>query len=176
MSTEEPPDDPDVIATREKLRAFYELLAAYHARLLEASSGYNQIVVLGGYAGFFTVWAATAPDLPRWLVLLTGGLMSISLAIYVGWTVTGMVMLRNHTQRMMNEIGKGIEGFLERVEAAEAKSIAASSKLMRFWKPVLWAAGAPALVASLLLAGAVFWSVACGGGQYAEPRALERTQ
>ena len=46
---------------REKLRAFYELLAAYHARVLEASSGYNQIVVLGGYAGFFTVGPLLLP-------------------------------------------------------------------------------------------------------------------
>ena len=161
MSSEDPPAEIDAAETREKLRAFYETLAAYHARLMEASSGYNQIVVLGGYAGFFTVWAATAADLPRWLVLLSGGLMGISLAIYVGWTVVGMIMLRAHSQRMMDEIAKGIEGFFERVEAAEAKGIAASNNLMRFWKPILWSAGVPALIAALLLAGGAFWTVVC---------------
>ena len=98
--------------------------------------------------------------------------MGISLAIYVGWTVAGMVMLRNHTQRMMNEIGKGVDGFQERVEAAEAMSIAASGKLMRFWKPVLWAAGAPALVAALLLAGAA-WSVASVARRPTTPSAIQ---
>lgn len=150
---------PDLAETREKLRAFYEALGSYHSRLLEASSGYNQIVVLGGYAGFFTIWAATAEDLPRWLVLLTGGLIGLSLTVYVGWTVANMIAMRGHMQRMMDEIALGADGFLERVQAAEAKSIATSNRLMRLWKPVLWMAGAPALAGSLLLTAGAFWTV-----------------
>lgn len=157
--SETPPESTEVAETREKLRAFYEALGSYHSRLLEASSGYNQIVVLGGYAGFFTIWAATSTDLPRWLVLLTGGLIGSSLIVYVGWTVANMIMMRSHMQRMMDEIAKGEEGFLERVQAAETKSIAASNKLMRFWKPVLWTAGLPALAGSALLTGGAFWAV-----------------
>lgn len=159
LSSEQMPTEPNVVETQEEFRAFYEALGSYHSRLLEASSGYNQIVVLGGYAGFFTIWAAISSDLPRWMVLLTGGLIVASLIIYVGWTVASMVILRSHMQRMMNEIAEGLEGFLERALAAETKSITTSNKLMRFWKPVLWAAGLPALVGSVLLAGGAFWAV-----------------
>lgn len=160
LVTEQVPPEPiDTSEMREKVRAFYEALGSYHSRLLEASSGYNQIVVLGGYAGFFTIWAAIASDLPRWLVLLTGGLIGVSLIVYVGWTVSSMIMMRSHMQRMIDEIAKGLEGFLERAQAAETKSIAASHKLMRFWKPVLWAAGLPALIGSILLAVSAFWAV-----------------
>lgn len=150
---------------RERAQAFFEAAAAYQVRMLEASSGYNQIVVLGGYAGFFAIWSATAADLPRWLVLLSGALMGLSLIIYVGWTVYGMIVRANFMQHMMDEIKKGPDGFLPRVQAAEAKGAIAGAHYMRFWKPILWAACAPALIAALLVAAGAFCVIAARAGE-----------
>lgn len=155
-------DDSDNI--RERAQAFFEAAAAYQGRMLEASSGYNQIVVLAGYAGFFAIWSATAIELPQWLVLLSGALMGFSLIVYVGWTVSGMILMRSSMQQMMDEIAKGPEGFLARVQKAEAKIVIARNRFLRFWKPVMWAAGVPALVAATLLACASFGSVVASAG------------
>lgn len=159
MSKSPPPSEISADEVRERAQAFFEAAAAYQSRMLEASSGYNQIVVLGGYAGFFAIWSGTAAALPRWLVLVSGALMGFSLIVYVGWTIYGMIVRASHMQRMMDEIKKGPEGFLPRVQAAEAKGAIAVNHYMRFWKPVLWAACAPALVAACLLAGGAFLSV-----------------
>lgn len=153
------PEEPTSQEVRERAQAYFEAAAAYQSRMLEASSSYNQIVVLAGYAGFFTIWSATADDLPRWLVLLSGALMGISLIVYVGWTVIGMILLRSQMQRLLDALNDGPDGYLERVQAAEAKGAVASNKLMRWWKPVLWAAGVPAAVAAILLAVAAFATV-----------------
>lgn len=161
----EPPDGPRPDEVRERAQAFFEAAAAYQSRMLEASSGYNQIVVLGGYAGFFTIWSATAAELPRWLVLVSGALMGLSLIVYVGWTVYGMVLRSNFMQRMMGEIKKGPDGFLARVQAAEAEGAIAVAHYMRFWKPILWTACAPALIAALLVAAGAFCVVASSAGE-----------
>src|SRR5688500_16100420 len=97
-------DETTAIEVREKAQAFFEAAAGDQSRVLDASSGYNQIVVLGGYAGFFTIWSGTAGFLPRWLVLTSGALMGLSLIVYVGWTVYGMILRSSGMQRMMGEI------------------------------------------------------------------------
>ncbi len=85
--------------------------------------------------------------------------MGISLIVYVGWTVWSMILLRSSMQRLLNEIAKGPDGYLARVQAAEAENVSDVNKYMRFWKPVLWASGLPALIAGLLIAGGAFVSV-----------------
>ena len=167
------PDEPTVLEVREQAQAYFEAAAAYQSRMLEASSGYNQIVVLGGYAGFFTIWSGSSDQLPAWLVLSSGALMGVSLTIYVAWTVYGMVVRSNHMQRMMNEIGKGPVDFLPRVQATEAKSAIAVHKYMRFWRPVIWAASVPALIAACLLAAGAFCSVVASSGQTIVKPAVE---
>ena len=147
---------------RERLHAFWEAAASYQSRMLEASSGYNQIVVLAGYAGFFTIWSAVREDVPHWLLLVSGMLMGVSLIVYVGWTVWSMILSRTGMQRLLNEIAKGPDDYLARVQAAEAKNVSDVNRYMRFWRPVLWSSGLPALIAGLLIAGGAFASVVCG--------------
>jgi hypothetical protein len=144
---------------RERLQVFYEATASYQSRMLEASSGYNQVVVLAGYAGFFAIWSATADDLPRWVVLLSGALMGVSLAVYVAWVVYSMVMMRSHMQRLLNEIAKGPDGYLERVQKVEVDIVAKTSTYLRLWKPVVWISGVPAALAALLLTSWAFAAV-----------------
>lgn len=151
------PVEPEEL--REQLHAFYEVTASYQSRMLEASSGYNQVVVLAGYAGFFTIWSAVRTDIPHWLLLISGALMGFSLIVYVAWTVCGMILSRNAMQGMLNEIAKGPEGYLARIQAAEAKNVGVMNRAMQFWRPVLWSSGLPALVAGVLLAGGAFDSV-----------------
>jgi hypothetical protein len=156
MSEEVEPSLEDI---RERLSIFYEVVASYQSRLLEASSGYNQVVVLAGYAGFFTIWSAVRDDVPHWLLLISGALMGVSLIIYVAWTVWGMVLKQTHIQRMIEEIAKGPEGYLARVQAAEAKNVAEVAGYSKIWKPVVWSSGLTALAAAILVASGAFAAV-----------------
>ena len=44
---------------------------------------YSQVVMLAGYAGFFTLWAQTRADMSLWMFASTGTLISISLFVFV---------------------------------------------------------------------------------------------
>lgn len=147
---------PSVNDDRERLQAFYESAAAYQSRLFEASSGYNQVVVLAAYAGFFTIWSTVRQDVPHWLLLISGALMAISLILYVAWTIASMVVMQGNMVRLLGEYSKGVDGYLARVQAVEAQNLAAGKRLMRYWKPTLWSSGLTGMVAGLLIAAGAF--------------------
>ena len=44
---------------------------------------YSQIVMLAGYAGFFTLWTQTKSDMSLWMFASTGALISVSLFAFV---------------------------------------------------------------------------------------------
>jgi len=88
--------------------------------------------------------------------------MAISLIVYVGWTVWSMVLARAGMQRLLNEIAKGPDGYLERVQAAEAVNVTEVIGYLRLWKAVLWSSGLPALIGGILLAVGAFASVVRG--------------
>lgn len=141
-------------------REFFENVATYQSRLYATSAAYNQVVVLAGYAGFFAIWASLKPDMARWVIQTSGGLMVVSLILYGGWTVVQMYVGKVHTGHMLAEIAKGREDFHRRIGAAEARGIAASQSLMRWWKPVVWSSGLTALAASLIVSVSAFLAVA----------------
>lgn len=141
-------------------REFFENVATYQSRLYATSAAYNQVVVLAGYAGFFAIWASLKPDMARWVIQTSGGLMVVSLILYGGWTVVQMYVGKVHSGHMLAEIAKGREDFHRRIGAAEARGIAASQSLMRWWKPVVWSSGLAALAAGLIVSVSAFLAVA----------------
>ena len=46
---------------------------------------YAQVVMLAGYAGFFTLWSQTKSSMSLWLFASTGALISISLMVFVAF-------------------------------------------------------------------------------------------
>ena len=153
-------ESAETIELREKLHAFYEAMASYQERILQAASGYNQIVVLAGYAGFFTIWSAAKDDVPHWLLLTSGLLMGLSLIIYVAWTIYGMTITTQNNVQLLNVIGEGPDGYVARLQATAAEQTTKVAAYMRFWRPVLWCSGLPALLAGLLIATGAFSAVA----------------
>ena len=145
MDTE--PDTPEEKSVRE----FYEETAHYQLKMYDASVTYNQVVVLAGYAAFFAVWSAVADEIPAWVLLLSGGLILCSVVIYVSWTVANMILLKTANERILGQIEGGPTGFHERALAAELQNIAASRKVMKYWKPVLVSAGTSGFIGAVTL-------------------------
>lgn len=150
-------DDPD-------LREFYDSLLSYQSKALENSAAYNQVIILAGYAAFFAVWSTVADQIPQWVMLLSGALMVISVIVYVGWTVVGMVVLQSYNARMVAELSKGYEGFYSRLAAVEEQGLRLRGRLLKRWLAVVIVAGSTALVAAVLLASASLLEVAADNG------------
>lgn len=140
-------------STEISLREFYQETAHYQQQMYDASSTYNQVIVLAGYAAFFGVWSAFSNEIPKWVMLLSGGLILVSVIVYVGWIVANMLMIKTGNDRIIRQIEGGLVGFRERTLEAERQNVRAVLKMMRFWKPVVAIAGGSALIGSVLLAG-----------------------
>lgn len=138
---------------------YFGNLAEYQKRILDSASAYNQLIVIGGYAAFFGVWAAFARELKPTVVLTSGVLILVSLLIYVTWTV--ICMYRTMTQNIatIQTFKDGVEGFENRVKATAAAQLADDEKLLKFWRPVVWIAGLSGFAAATLLGGAALMSV-----------------
>ena len=135
-------------------RDFLGNAAEYQSRIFDASTAYNQLIVIGGYAAFFGVWAGFSKDLNRTVILLSGCLVLASLVVYITWTVIGMYQLGRRNIEAAATFGAGIEGFVERFQATEVAAQQRSASLLKFWPPVVWASGLTGFAAAILLGNA----------------------
>jgi hypothetical protein len=60
-------------------------------RLQSNAMSYTNLIIVAGYAGFFTFWATLAKELPHWLYSLTGFLIMVSLLTFIGWEIFKMI-------------------------------------------------------------------------------------
>jgi hypothetical protein len=147
--------DDDLVRARE----FFDYAAAYQSQVLNASAAYNQVIVLAGYAGYFAMWSTMSPDLPRWVVNTSGGLMVLSLTLFIGWTVISMVLGQWQIDRTRAEIDKGVVDYHQRAAAVEIEGVRVRVRINKYWLPTVVVTALLAIAATLLLSGAAFTSV-----------------
>lgn len=140
-------------------RDFFGSAAEYQSRIFDASTAYNQIIVIGGYAAFFGVWSAFANTIDRAILVSSGFLVIVSLVVYVGWTVFGMAQLGRRNMEAIATFGGGVEGFAERIQAVEAESQRRSVNMLKFWRPIVWISALTGLSAATMLGGAALWAL-----------------
>jgi hypothetical protein len=140
-------------------RDFLGSAAEYQSRMFDASTAYNQIIVIGGYAAFFSIWSAFSKDIDRTVVLSSGVLILVSLIVYVTWTVVGMYQLTRRNIEATSTFAEGVEGFEERIQTVEVAAQQRSRSLLKFWRPVVWASGLTGFAAAALLSGAALWTM-----------------
>ena len=127
---------------------------AYQSRSVEISLAHNQVIILAGYAAFFTLWSTMATAIPLGAMLISGALMVISAAVFLAWTVCGMFVLRNTSEWQMQLFRGGPVDFVGRQVEVEKACVEARASLMRYWKPTIWSAGGTAGLAAAILVGA----------------------
>lgn len=105
------------------------------AETYSAAANYDNVVIIAGYAAFFTLWAGTSGDLPRVCRLVTVALMGASLLFYISWHMLQMLTRQYHefkraaVFKFMNSPAKFNS---EWVKAAQAQDVA-TNKILRFW-------------------------------------------
>jgi hypothetical protein len=130
---------------------FLDKTLEFQSRAVEISQSHTQVIILAGYAAFFALWSAMALDVSRPWALLSGFLMIVSVIIFVGWTVAGLVFAKVATERAMAVYQSGPVDFWERYQEAERNNLQGRSRIMWFWKPVVATAGSTALLAASTL-------------------------
>lgn len=135
------------------IQEFYDKTLAFQAKAMENSASYNQVIVLAGYAAFFAIWSSVVNEVPRWVVLCSGGLILFSVIGYVGWTVANMILLKSYYTEMAQCVIAGIEGFVERVTEVERAHLVRQGKVMAWWSATVALTAGTALIATVILAG-----------------------
>ena len=73
-------------------------------QLQSNATAYTNLVLVAGYAGFFTFWATLSSKLPPWLYVVTGLLIIVSLLAFIGWEVTKMVWSALHLNKVQQDL------------------------------------------------------------------------
>ena len=70
----------------------------------EHARQYLNIIILGGYAGLFTIWSFTKSDLQTWQVLSVGLCILLSLLIYIFFELYGSWLRTTQVNNQMKEL------------------------------------------------------------------------
>ncbi len=128
----------------------------------EYGARYVNVLLVAGYAAFFALWGGMADKLPKFPVLLSGAMMSLSLISFVAWEVLGMIKGSISGVRFLNITASGFPPDFERRWAAAARLGARDhARYMRFWPLSLGFSITTGFGGAALLCGAAFIRV-CG--------------
>ena len=103
---------------------------------------YAQVVMLAGYAGFFTLWTQTRADMSLWMFASTGALISVSLFVFVSFELYKAWSLGRFDQKNPHAHANHYNQELERIH--------------RHWHVVFVLSAGTGVIAGLSL---VFWFV-----------------
>jgi hypothetical protein len=112
-------------------------LREFHAQATERGSRYVTLLLAAGFAAFFTEWSGFRPRLSREIILLTGGMMGVSLLAFMGFEILKAFHLSMQTLRM-NEALDGVtaENFAGRMVAEKALADREMALQGRIWPGV----------------------------------------
>ena len=60
--------------------------------LSQEARRYSTVIMVAGYVGLFSIWNFTKEELENWQVLSVGLLVTISLAIYIGFELYEQIL------------------------------------------------------------------------------------
>lgn len=134
----------------------YQRLIEVNTLLFDKAATYDSAVLAGGYVGFFAIWATVKEDMPRWIVLGSGGLIAFSLLLYILFTVGSAVARQRSTAPLHTIIAQAsdLEDFDVKWNAAVAKNVRSTNTMLRIWAWIFPTSAATGILAALLIGGA----------------------
>jgi len=79
----------------KQVQAALELMG----RMQASHASYTNLIIVAGYAAFFTFWSTLKNDLPKWLYAVSGLLIVLSLLVFIAWEVTKMIWGAFHLRK-----------------------------------------------------------------------------
>lgn len=133
-----------------KLQAFIQKQKEVITNSYEHAKQYSNIIILGGYAGLFTIWNFTKDTLSNWQVWSVGLLILTSLLIYIVFELYGSWLRTTQVNNQMKELIKAeqLNKFPEEYGKGE---MSRANKFMSIWPYFFFSAVAFALGAALIL-------------------------
>lgn len=134
-------------------RKAVDALSEIQGKMIDRAAAYANLMMIGGYAGIFTIWSSTRAALPIKASISIASAITFSLVIFISFEIYKMILtavraLRN--RKILTE-AVPIQEFLERLEKLKQEEARRPVGYMRMWMTALVLCISSALVALGLL-------------------------
>lgn len=134
-------------------RKAIDAMTEVQGKLIDRAAAYTNLMLLGGYAGFFALWSGTRTSLPEKANIAVAALAGTSLAIFIIFEIYKMVI---NARRFLNNRAfftqSGTpEEFVQRLEEFKREEAKAPVAFMGIWIAALGGSIFTALLAFGLL-------------------------
>jgi hypothetical protein len=123
------------------------------SKLFDRAATYANLILIGGYAGAFTIWNSTRAQLSPRMNIVIALLLGISLAVFIFFEVYKMTRNAIHTRRIAEILTTATSSrdFLDKVGAADRRASVESIRATAVWRACLAISVLTAILAIFLL-------------------------
>jgi hypothetical protein len=123
------------------------------SKLFDKASAYTNLILIGGYAGSFTIWSATKAQLTPRANITTALLLGASLTVFILFEVYKMTHNALHIRRVAAALATATSSkdFLDKARSIDKLSHESNLLFTRIWAVCLVASLVTALPAIFLL-------------------------
>ncbi|MFG1206644.1 hypothetical protein V5F79_09445 [Xanthobacter flavus] len=138
---------------KQKQRETIEAIVEIQGKLHERAAAYMNLMLLGGYAGAFTIWSNTANNLSDKANIAVGLSLGISISVYVFFEIYKMIFTSLKFNRLRKLINSDLppEDFLKQTLALYKRESKPDPTFAPVWMGVVLVALTSAIVAFILL-------------------------
>jgi hypothetical protein len=135
-----------------------DMTIALNADVYDKAAHYDSVILIGGFAAFFALWSGVTPHLPKAIVLWSGGLMLVSVLLYIAWHIYRMLTQQAAQMRYAKIVAEPLEPaeFEVRWETARNEAKRAFTRMQSHWPYIYWPCVATGIAAALILGVGTF--------------------
>jgi len=130
--------DLDKLKRKVLVDDFAEAQIKVNSGLYEKANTYTNLLMAGGYAGFFGIWALAKPYLDKTSALLAALLMSLSLTVFIGFEIYKTYLMTVQTRRLTLALFDGSaersgEDFVANLKIFQAANTRDALRMSKYW-------------------------------------------
>lgn len=129
----------------------------FHAKIYGAAQAYDTVVILAGYGAFFGLLSSAGQSVTVPARLLSVGLMTTSLMLYMAWHIVQMLTRQKYEWKRAGPLQRAAEdfdGFISAWNEIDRKLDAANLTLLSWWRVIFW----PCVATGFAGAGVLGWN------------------
>jgi hypothetical protein len=110
-------------------------LIELNSQTYSSAASYDNVVIIAGYAAFFTLWAGVNKDVTPYCRVVTVTLMGTSLLFYIAWHMLQMLTRQSHEFKragVFKHMQDSARFNAEWVSATQAQEVA-FQRILRLW-------------------------------------------
>lgn len=128
-----------------------EIMIRVMSAVFDKAAMYTNLIIVAGFAGFFTVWGNMKPHLSNVEILTSTLCISISLTVFIFWEVFGMLVRSKNFKELIEVLNTPEDQFRAALGKQQKNEQLRNIRVFRIWPVILFFTVAPALVAAGIL-------------------------